>query len=133
MIWGANNGRYILDGKVAVECEDLLTWATWIERERATIRVAYDRIDWVRISTVFLGLDHNFADDGPPLVFETMVFGGTLDNEQWFYSTWGEAEVGHASVVAQVKRARWLTWLKFWRWPCWHRLLFRLWKLARQP
>lgn len=26
------------------------------------------------ISTVWLGLDHNFMSDGPPLIFETMIF-----------------------------------------------------------
>lgn len=31
-----------------------------------------------RVSTVWLGIDHNFAGEGPPLIFETMAF---FDNE----------------------------------------------------
>src|SRR5215471_17514474 len=27
-----------------------------------------------RVSTVFLGLDHNYSGVGPPIVFETMIF-----------------------------------------------------------
>ena len=33
----------------------------------------------VFISTVFLGIDHNFNLEGPPLLFETMIFGGIKD------------------------------------------------------
>jgi hypothetical protein len=32
------------------------------------------------VSTVWLGLDHNYFGDGPPLIFETMVFGITRDD-----------------------------------------------------
>lgn len=53
------------------------------------------------VSTVFLGLDHSWSGP-PPLLFETMVFGGTLDQEQVRYSTWDEAEAGHAAMVAKV-------------------------------
>ena len=53
------------------------------------------------ISTVWLGLDHNFGP-GPPLIFETMVFtkdgeGRTLDCER--YSTEQEAIAGHEAMV----------------------------------
>lgn len=54
------------------------------------------------VSTVFLGLDHRFGQ-GEPLVFETMVFGGPLDQEQERYSTWDEAEAGHKAMVERVK------------------------------
>lgn len=30
--------------------------------------------DEARVSTVWLGIDHNFAGEGPPLIYETMVF-----------------------------------------------------------
>lgn len=56
-----------------------------------------------RISTVFLGLDHSW-NGGPPVVFETMVFGGPLDEEQDRYCTRAEAEAGHAMWVARVCR-----------------------------
>lgn len=30
---------------------------------------------WVNVSTVFLAIDHAFGD-GPPVLYETMIFGG---------------------------------------------------------
>lgn len=56
----------------------------------------------VRVSTVFMPLNHQFGD-GPPLVFETMVFGGPLDGEMERYSTKQDAEVGHAAMVRRVQ------------------------------
>lgn len=54
------------------------------------------------VSTVFLGLDHRFGD-GPPLVFETLVFGGTEDGEGDRYSTYAEAVAGHARFVEKCQ------------------------------
>lgn len=42
---------------------------------------------------------------GPPILFETMVFGGPLNEEQVRYVTWDEAERGHAEMVARVRAA----------------------------
>ena len=84
--------NYILDGKTAVKCNDILKWAAWFEK--ADRRVAKTEKDDIRISTVFLGMNHSFSK-GPPLLFETMIFGGEHDRDLWRYSTWEEAEKGH--------------------------------------
>lgn len=39
------------------------------------------KIVGLEISTVWLGLDHNLMGTGPPLIFETMVFGLTTEDE----------------------------------------------------
>lgn len=57
----------------------------------------------IRVSTVFLGLDHRFGDPGPPLLFETMIFGGEHDQWQERCSTWKEAEGRHAIALELVK------------------------------
>ena len=57
----------------------------------------------MRVSTVFLGLDHQHFD-GPPLLFETMVFVGEHGDEMERYSTWDEAVAGHDAMVAKVFR-----------------------------
>lgn len=54
------------------------------------------------ISTVHLGLDHRFGE-GPPLIFETMVFGGGLDQECDRYSTIEQAHAGHERMVDRVR------------------------------
>lgn len=68
-------------------------------------QVAAERVDDVLISTVWLGLDHSFGD-GPPLIFETMIFGGTLNDYCERYATEEEAEEGHQRAVEQVKDER---------------------------
>lgn len=63
--------------------------------------VAKDEINGVKISTVFLGMDHGFF--GKPLLFETMIFGGEHDMYQERYSTYEQAEKGHKVAVDLVK------------------------------
>ena len=68
--------------------------------------VAETWIDQVRISTVCLGIDHRvrLADDPrPPLLFETMIFGGRYDGAQIRCSSWDEAERMHAEAVKLVE------------------------------
>lgn len=59
------------------------------------------------VSTVFLGFDHGYGD-GPPVLFETMVFwhGAALDNEQERYTSLADAKAGHERWVRAVKIAR---------------------------
>lgn len=97
--------QYILDGHVPVPCEDLLEWARWMETTDRI--VARDNVGPGHgvVSTVFMGLNHNFHPDGEPLFFETLVFGGPLDGEQDRYTSWPEAEAGHARMVSRVKAA----------------------------
>lgn len=52
-----------------------------------------------RVSTVWLGIDHSFTPDGPPLIFETMVFGGPMDMYTRRYSTQAQALAGHDETV----------------------------------
>lgn len=68
-------------------------------------RVKRTKVGDSDVSTVFLGLDHQFGR-GAPLLFETMIFGGARDGDQFRYSTWDEAEDGHAKVVAELQMAR---------------------------
>ena len=91
--------HYILQDKKAMSV-DLLAWAKWLET--ADRHVAKDEIGDVRISTVFLGLNHQWGD-GPPLLFETLVFGGKFNDEMDRYSTWEEAKKGHAEMVERVR------------------------------
>lgn len=51
---------------------------------------------------MFLGLDHGLS--GPPVLFETMVFGDYGGGEREQYCTWAEAEAGHRRMVAQLRQ-----------------------------
>lgn len=83
---------------------DLLTWAKWIDKAKNR-DVGDERIRGVRVSTVFLGLDHNFDEQGEPLIFETMIFGGDEDGYCERCSTWEQAVQMHARAVEIVTNA----------------------------
>ncbi len=58
----------------------------------------------VRVSTVFLGLDHGWMlDSDRPICFESMIFGGPLHHAQERYHDRAEALAGHASLVARCQ------------------------------
>jgi len=94
--------HYILEGEDIVAV-DLMTWARWMQAALEECVVDKTTIGDAEVSTVFLGLDHSFGYNGPPLLFETLVFGGELDGQMHRYSTREEAQIGHA--VAGVEGA----------------------------
>jgi len=94
--------HYILKGKEAVRVNGVMVWAKWLEENEDKKIIRQEELsDGKWVSTVFLGLDHNFGG-GKPLIFETMVFPkwgelGELDMDR--YSTYKEAEAGHKRMV----------------------------------
>lgn len=92
-----SDDKYILCGHQPVVVQDLFTWARWFETADRQVANT-DRGD-VRISTVFLGLDHSFGVGDGPLLFETMIFGGPEDGYCERYATWADAEAGHTKAV----------------------------------
>lgn len=108
-----NLGLYVLaeDGKTPVECKDVIEWGRWTEGPGRKMKVvASDKLhisrheEGVRVSTVFLGLDHSFGG-GPVLLWETMIFGGKHNDYQRRYATFDEAVLGHAEAVALARDA----------------------------
>jgi hypothetical protein len=98
---------YILDDQRRVKAaKDVLEWGRWFETT-GNRRVALTKFECgVTVSTVFLGMNHRFDDNGPPLLYETMVFELSMeqgDDMQWRYSSWDDAEVGHKATVRRVK------------------------------
>ena len=81
----------------------LLEWGRWFN-EIDNRRIAETFVGEVRISTVFLGIDHNFGA-GAPLWFETMIFGGKRDEFCDRYTTLDEARRGHDRAVAMEQEA----------------------------
>lgn len=97
-------GKYILCGTEPVIEPDILKWAQWFET--ADSRVALTQITSdLEVSTVFLGIDHNFFGYGALLLFETMVFrsGKAYGDIQERYATWHEAEQGHEKIVQHIR------------------------------
>jgi len=100
-----NLTKYVLDTDGNPQPEgDLLAWAQWMGTGDNQI-VKREQVGHVRVSTVFLGLDHGWGNTDP-LLWETMVFGGKLDGLCERYSSRADALAGHAAVVAKVKDAQ---------------------------
>lgn len=93
--------HYILeDGKI--KQTDFLTAAKFMSDKKHLIEQT-DIDEQVSVSTVFLTIDHGFGRSRLPVLFETMVFGGSFDDRQWRYCTLEEAQVGHQIVVNAVR------------------------------
>jgi len=93
--------HYILDENNQPQPVDLMTWARYFET--ADRHVANTELkNGTRVSTVFLGLDHNFTQSGRPILFETMIFGGERDQDMMRYATWSEAMCGHIDIVDEL-------------------------------
>lgn len=111
----------ILIGREVKPC-NLMTWARWFEAASRTpgpdglptVRhIGYDDLGFCHVSTVFLGVNVGFG--GRELWFETMVFakdeaneGKPRDLDMFRYSTYDEAEAGHARVVSKIKERPWI-------------------------
>ena len=67
------------------------------------------KIDKYIISTVDLGLNHQFIEGLPPLYYETMIFNSDDKNDNPFeyyqerYTTEEEAKEGHKKAIEYVK------------------------------
>jgi hypothetical protein len=99
--------HFILDDEKNAIPATLLEWGEWMEEARSDKKriVGKDTINQHLISTVFLGINHSFFPGAAPCIFETMVFqesGHGADIYCRRYSTWKQAEEGHARAVQWV-------------------------------
>lgn len=112
-------GLYIWDG--VGEPEHVLDTMEWAERLEADLgkhyQLAEHHIGHYRISTVFLAIDHNHLRNGPPILWETMVFNMakpvTIEGRRYGHAEWdgymaryhskAEAMEGHKRAVKLAK------------------------------
>lgn len=88
---------YKLVGRRAIVC-DVLEWGEMF-KDISNRVVGKEHVNGSEVSTVFLGLDHSFGY-GPPLLFETMIFGGVHNGDTWRCSTYAQAERQHQEALA---------------------------------
>lgn len=87
-------------GEEPKACRDLMKWSRWYETADRVVEVT--QVGGIKVSTVFLGLNHS------GMLFETMTFcsGGRFDQQCDRYVTEDEAREGHVAMVARVKAAK---------------------------
>lgn len=84
-------------------------WTTMTEERTQAVGATWVRGQGkvYRVSTVLLGIDYSFGQDGRPLIFETMVFeqgpNGILEI-MGRYSTIQQARKGHRHVVRGMRQ-----------------------------
>lgn len=99
--------HHILDDDNHVVEVSLMEWAMWVETTPIGRRcVGHTQVtSQIEVSTVFVMIDMNFYGRGPPILFETMIFGGPLHHYTWRYSSWDDADVGHKMAVKRAREA----------------------------
>ncbi len=100
MTWLAKY-RLTDDGRPVPE-PDLIAFGEAMQKHH---RVALDLIGDVKVSTVFLGIDHRFNGAGDPILWETMIFGGEHGGYQERYTSLDDAKAGHAKALALLAEA----------------------------
>ena len=94
--------HWILEEDHTVREASLLEWAEWFGKNIELRIVKREEFNEGVVSTVFLGLDHNYTG-GDPHVFETMVFdkdGNELECHRC--SLWDQAVDQHEAVVLSL-------------------------------
>src|SRR6185436_5755923 len=100
-----DNNFYILDENHNLVKTDIETWAAWFEgknrlvkKDKAIVKIDGINVGEITVSTIFLGLDHAFGGESP-MLFETMVFGGPIDQAQDRCGTWDGALKMHELMM----------------------------------
>ena len=95
---------YVLDddNRTPVRCDDIKVWGRWFGENREKKIVKQDDVLGSRVSTVFLGLNHEWVFNLPPLLFETMIFGGEHDLYCERCTTWDQAVIQHKRAVEML-------------------------------
>jgi len=97
----SSDGHYILNEDREAVPATLMEWAEMFNHPEKRI-IARTEMPFihpdVRVSTVFLGLDHAYGG-GEPLLFETMIFGGEHDQYQDRCSTFTQALEMHSAAL----------------------------------
>lgn len=99
------NKKYKLNEKNEIEECTLNEWGRFLETPQKIVKQEDVGEYWV--STVFLGIDHNFGRPyhDKPILFETMIFQGKeTGNDRWTqrYCTYQEALESHNAIVERL-------------------------------
>lgn len=77
---------------------DLMEWGQEFSKHSRRVAQTFfpnDGDKEVRVSTVFLGIDHSWGNNAQPILWETMIFGGEHDEFQQRYHCEQDAMNGH--------------------------------------
>jgi hypothetical protein len=101
--------NYVLDRNGNVKTATLLEFAEFLSSDRRKEFQWITDVGVYHISTVFLGLDHNYSTHGPPILWESMIFADNQEDplhQQLTRCSGGieQAESMHIRMVEHVKQ-----------------------------
>lgn len=100
---------YILDDDHEVKPVNMEQWTAWICLNDEKRILARTEIGAATVSTVFLGINHNytlgFLGVNEPMLFETLVFGGPMNDIMFRYTSYDAAMRGHEEACLRVHAA----------------------------
>jgi hypothetical protein len=95
---------YILDDENKPVPSTITEYVEWEEQNEEKRIVKQEYIgDDIRVSTVFLGLDHAW-NSKTPVLWETMIFGGEHDQYQDRYTSYEDALEGHQKAITLITK-----------------------------
>lgn len=113
--------KFILHDHTVILEPNVVRWALWFEKYDRRVGSSefalpvehwfwrlLGRKDNYWVSTVFLGVDHNFTsvEETEPLLFQTVIWKNyNQEVYQTRCSTWEQAEAMHSEAIAWVKQA----------------------------
>ncbi len=92
---------YILNKRNKPISKPVLEAAKWLGNNPEKRIVKQEYIGDIKVSTVFLGLDHGW-NSSVPVLWETMIFGGEHDQYQERYTSYEDAVEGHQKAIDLV-------------------------------
>ncbi len=81
---------------------DLITYGL-LHRDQEYVIIRKTIYINAKVSTVWLGINHNFDPNGTPLIFESMIFGGEHTEYQDRYETEEQAIAGHQRIITAIE------------------------------
>ena len=94
---------YILDKNNKPIRSTIVDCGKWLKNNPERKAVKQEYVGDVRISTVFLGLDHAWESD-IPVLWETMIFGGEHDQYMDRYTSYEDALEGHQTALNLITK-----------------------------
>lgn len=98
-----NTPQYVIVKGQPIHEPDLYKWSDWYQRNHRRHRIGDTRIGDQRISTRNMGLDLAWGRSNPPVLWETMIFGGPHDMAQWRYTSRQAAIETHTRIVKHLR------------------------------
>ena len=95
------------DGSVAKVYDGVEKYAEGFKAgEEREVRIGAGAVGPYWVSTVPLLIDHNFSGDGTPVLWETMIFGGEVTDEEYQerYTSVEAARDGHERAIRIARK-----------------------------